>query len=82
MRKKNPIDIKSIRKSMRTGVLLVIVAALTLEATSLIQNYFAQESLREEAFNNGKVLHLLILCQNCVMSWKQAVMESLHNSHW
>ena len=49
MRKKNPIDIKSIRKSMRTGVLLVIVAALTLEATSLIQNYFAQESLREEA---------------------------------
>ena len=49
MRKKNPIDIKSIRKSMRTGVLLVIVAALTLEATSLIQDYFAQESLREEA---------------------------------
>ena len=49
MRKRDPIDIKAMGKSMRTGALLVIVAALTLEATLLVQNYFTQESLRGEA---------------------------------
>ncbi len=40
---------KNIRKSIGTGVLLVVVAALTLEATSLLQNYFTRQGLREEA---------------------------------
>ena len=40
---------KNIRKSIGTGVLLVVVAALTLEATSLLQNYFTRQGLRDEA---------------------------------
>ena len=39
----------SIRKSAGAGLLLVIVAALTLEATSLLQNYFSRKGLMEEA---------------------------------
>ena len=38
-----------IRRSAVEGLLLVIVAALTLEATSLIQYYFSQKGIREEA---------------------------------
>lgn len=41
---------KSIKKrSAWTGVLLVLVAAITLEATGLIQYFFAMKGLREEA---------------------------------
>ena len=49
MKIKDSIDSLTVKRSMRTGILLVIVAAVTLEATSLIQNYFAQKNLREEA---------------------------------
>ena len=49
MKQKESIDRLNIRKSARTAILLVLVAALTLEATSLIQNYFAQKSLQAEA---------------------------------
>ncbi len=38
-----------IRKSAGAGLMLVIVAAITLEATSLIQFYFTQKGLRQEA---------------------------------
>ena len=38
-----------LRRSSWTGLLLVAVAAVTLEATSLIQYYFAQKGIREEA---------------------------------
>ena len=48
-RQRDSIDKQSVRKSARTAILLVLVAALTLEATSLIQNYFAQKSLQAEA---------------------------------
>ena len=52
MRIKNTFDSleKSIKKrSAWTGVLLVLVAAITLEATGLIQYFFAMKGLREEA---------------------------------
>ena len=38
-----------VRQSARTGLLLVLVAALTLAATSLIQSYYMQKGLQEEA---------------------------------
>lgn len=41
-------------KSIWTGFMLVVVAALTLEATSLIQNYFGHKSLRNEAEMRAK----------------------------
>lgn len=49
MKVKDSIDRLTVKRSMRTGLLLVIVAAVTVEATSLIQNYFAHKNLREEA---------------------------------
>ena len=37
------------RKSTWTGLLLVLVAAVTVEATSLIQYFYVQRGIREEA---------------------------------
>lgn len=37
------------KKSARMGLMLIIVAALTLEATSIIQYFFSQKGIREEA---------------------------------
>lgn len=49
MKKKASHSQTSIRKSAGAGLLLVIVAALTLEATSLLQNYFSRKGMMEEA---------------------------------
>ncbi|MBO7479547.1 MAG: SpoIIE family protein phosphatase [Bacteroidales bacterium] len=49
MKKNNTSPHNTFRKSIGTGVLLIAVAALTLEATSLLQNYFTREGLKEEA---------------------------------
>ena len=38
-----------LRRSTLEGLILVIVAALTLEATSLVQYFFGMKGLREEA---------------------------------
>ena len=49
---KIPLSEKSFRfrrSSVRTGLLLVIVAALILEASSLFQNYFSQQGIKAEA---------------------------------
>jgi len=37
------------KKSARAGLMLIIIAALTLEATSVIQYFFSQKGIREEA---------------------------------
>jgi sigma-B regulation protein RsbU (phosphoserine phosphatase) len=42
-------EISFIQRSTRAGLFLVIVAAVTLEATSLIQYYFSQKGIKEEA---------------------------------
>ncbi|MBR1569673.1 MAG: SpoIIE family protein phosphatase [Bacteroidales bacterium] len=39
----------AVRQGARVGLLLIIVAAITLEATGLIQYYFSQKGLKEEA---------------------------------
>ena len=49
MKLKDSITRLNVRRSARTAILLVIVAAVTLEATSLIQNYYSQKTLRAEA---------------------------------
>ena len=46
----HPTSVKNVRKqSAGAGIMLIIVAALTLEATSLIQYYFSRRGIREEA---------------------------------
>ena len=43
-------DIKSVfRRSIWSGLLLVLVAAITLEATSLIQYYYSQKAIRNSS---------------------------------
>lgn len=49
MRSKSSSANTGIRKSTGAGILLIVVAALTLEATSLLQNYFSRKGLMEEA---------------------------------
>lgn len=41
-------------KSILTGLMLVIVAAVTLEATALIQYYFSQKGIKEEATHRAE----------------------------
>lgn len=38
-----------IRQSARAGMLIVVIAAVTLEATALIQYYFSKKGIKEEA---------------------------------
>ncbi len=37
------------KKSARAGLLLIIIAALTLEATSIVQYFYSQKGIKEEA---------------------------------
>ena len=56
------------RLSTRASLLLVVVAAVTLEATALIQFYFSQKGIKEEAtmraqsqlaVTNGKIMDIV-----------------------
>lgn len=38
-----------LRQASKTGLLLIVVAIVTLEATALVQYYFSQKGIREEA---------------------------------
>ena len=49
MSKKDNKETNFLRRSAFEGLMLVIVAALTLEATSMIQYFFTQRELRKEA---------------------------------
>ncbi len=42
-------DKSLMKQSARAGLLVVIIAALTLEATALVQYYFSRKAIREEA---------------------------------
>lgn len=68
--KANPQANNFIHKSRWTGMLVLVVAALTLEATALIQFYYSRKGIREEAskraesqLENTKVQVLDILNQ-------------------
>ena len=49
MKLKETLDKAFVRRSALTGLLFIIVAAVTLEATALIQYYFSRKGIREEA---------------------------------
>ena len=49
MKLKDTVDKVFLRQSAKAGLLMVIVAALTLEATGIVQYVFAQKGIREEA---------------------------------
>ena len=49
MKKPDTSDKKVIRQSARAGLLIIFVAVFTLEATSIIQYYFSNRGIKEEA---------------------------------
>ena len=49
MKLKDSVNKVFLKQSARAGLLLVIVAAITLEATGIVQYYFSQKGIKEEA---------------------------------
>ncbi len=68
------------RKSAGTGLLLIIVAAVTLEATSLIQYFSSQRMLKEEASLRAE--SELRSTRNQIMDIVDQAEAAVHNSIW
>ena len=68
------------RKSAGTGLLLIIVAAVTLEATSLIQYFSSQRMLKEEASLRAE--SELRATRNQIMDIVDQAEAAVHNSIW
>ena len=68
------------RQSMRAGLLLIIVAAVTLEATSLIQFFYAQKGLRSEATLRAETE--LEITNNRILDIINQAETAVHNSEW
>lgn len=68
------------RKSTGTGLLLVIVAAITLEATSLIQFFSSQRMLKQEASLRAE--SELRATRNQIMDIVDQAETAVHNSIW
>lgn len=74
------IDKKQIHHSARMGLLLVIVAAITLEATALVQFYFSQKGIREEASMRAE--SQMEATRNRIMDIVNQTEASVRNSVW
>ena len=62
------------------GLLLVIVAAITLEATALVQLYFSQKGIREEASMRAE--SQMEATRNRIMDIVNQTEASVRNSVW
>ena len=71
---------KLFSKSMWAGLLLVVVAALTLEATSLIQYRFSVKGLQEEASKRAETQ--LEATRNRIMDVIDQAESAVRNSVW
>ena len=68
------------RKATTTGILLVVVAAITLEATSLIQYYYSEKGLEKEAA--GRAESQLEATRNKIMNVINEAETAVRNSEW
>ena len=66
--------------STKTGILLVVVAAITLEATSLIQGYFSEKGLQNDA--NQRAETQLASTRNEIMDVINQAETAVRNSVW
>jgi sigma-B regulation protein RsbU (phosphoserine phosphatase) len=80
MKKKDNINYSIFKRSTWAGLLLVLVAALTLEATSLIQFYFSQKELAKEATNRAETQ--LEVSKNKIMGVISQAEAAVRNSVW
>ena len=67
-------------RSTRMGLLLVLVAALTLETTAIIQYYFSQKGIREEATMRAE--SQLEATRNKIMDVINQTEAAVRNSVW
>ena len=70
----------SLKHGVKAGVLLVIVALLTLEATSLIQYYFSQQGIKEES--TARARGHLESSSNKIMDIVNQTEAAVRNSVW
>ena len=70
----------SLKHGVKAGVLLVIVALLTLEATSLIQYYFSQQGIKEES--TARARGQLESSSNKIMDIINQTEAAVRNSVW
>ena len=73
-------DKKQLRRSTGQGLLLVIVAAVTLETTALVQYYFSQKGIREEASLRAE--SQMEATRNRIMDIVNQTEASVRNSIW
>ena len=71
---------KTIKKSAGAGLLLVLVAAITLEATSLLQYFYSQRALKQEASLRAE--SELRATRNYIMDVVDQAETAVHNSIW
>ena len=69
-----------LKRGIRAGALLVIVAAFTLEATSLIQYYFSQRGIKDEA--TARAQSQLESSRNQIMDIVNQTEAAVRNSVW
>ena len=80
MKLKDCIHRLSERRTFPTAVLMVLVAALTLEATSLIQTYFGMKTLRSEASMRAR--NQLDLIESKIMDVINQAEAGVRNKVW
>ena len=73
-------DKKQLRRSAGQGLLLVIVAALTLEATSLVQFIYSQREIRQEASLRAE--SQMEATRNRIMDVVNQTEAAVRNSVW
>ena len=80
MSKKNNSNNSLNKRSTIAGMLLVLVAALTLEATTLIQYFFSKKGLQDEAFSLA--MTELESTRNRIMDILNQAEAAVRNSVW
>jgi len=80
MKTKEITEKKMMGKSTRAGLLVVIVAIITLEATSLIQYYYSQHGIKQEA--SLRAQSELRSAENEIMGIVDQAEGAVRNSLW
>ncbi len=78
--KKATTEKRQLRRSVGQGLLLVIVAALTLEATSLVQFIYSQKEIRREASLRAE--NQMEATRNRIMDVVNQTEAAVRNSVW
>ena len=80
MKIKDLTDKTFLKQSAAAGLLLVIVAVITLEATALIQYYFSQKGIKEEATMRAE--SQLDATRNQIMDIVNQTEAAVRNNEW